>query len=264
MANLGDFRFENGAVVRDFKVSYVTHGKPSPKKDNAILLMHHFYGDHHAFDFLIGPGKAFDPDKYFIVASDFLGNANVRPDITTGPTNSRLRMDFPHYTIRDEVSLEYRLLKDYLGLEHVVAVAGISVGAMKAYQFAVSYPTYVGGFIPIMGSPVRSMQRSLTLNILRELIEVDAGWYGGKYDRNSRVGVDMARFALFPVLYTPQWWTAMKTVEDYRQWRSAIDDFIESNPNDARDYYYALQAWADFDIGIRRALKAIRPRLCGR
>ncbi len=65
IANLGDLHFENGAVVKDFKVSYVTQGKLNRKKDNAILLMHHFYGDHHAFDFLIGPGRAFDPEKYF-------------------------------------------------------------------------------------------------------------------------------------------------------------------------------------------------------
>jgi homoserine O-acetyltransferase len=60
IANLGDFQFESGEVVKDFKVTYVTHGKLNENKDNVILAMHHALGDHHTFDFLIGPGKALD------------------------------------------------------------------------------------------------------------------------------------------------------------------------------------------------------------
>lgn len=112
IAELGDFQFESGEVVEDFKVSYVTHGKLNAKKNNVILAMHSNWGDHHNFDFLIGSGKALDTDKYFIVTPDALGNASVRQDVTTGPTNSGLKMGFPRYTIRDSVNVEYKLLKE--------------------------------------------------------------------------------------------------------------------------------------------------------
>src|SRR5262249_24484040 len=129
VANLGDFKFENGDVVKDFKVSYVTYGKLNKAKNNAILVMQAFLGDHHMHDFLIGPGKALDPEKYFIVSTDMLGNSGLAQGVTTGATNSGLRMDFPFFSIRDSTNVEYRLLKEYLGIDHVVAVLGPSIGA---------------------------------------------------------------------------------------------------------------------------------------
>src|SRR5215831_4369989 len=118
IATLGVCQFETGEVIKDCKVSYVTHGKLNEHKDNVVLAMQHFMGDHHDVDFLIGPGKALDTDKYFIVATDFLGNSHPREDLTTGPTNSGLKMTFPRYTIRDSVHVEYKLLKEYLGFDH--------------------------------------------------------------------------------------------------------------------------------------------------
>src|SRR5215471_13832295 len=83
IASLGSFRFESGETIDDLKVSYVTHGTLSPKHDNAILALNHFSADHHGLDFLIGPGKALDPDKYFVIATDFLANAKMRADLTS-------------------------------------------------------------------------------------------------------------------------------------------------------------------------------------
>src|SRR3989449_2425002 len=124
IANLGDFRFESGEIVKDFKVSYVTHGKLSAKKDNVILVMDSFTSNHHVFDYLVGSGKALDPDKYFVVATDGLGNADLSSDLTTGPTNSGLKMEFPRYTLRDSVSADYKLLREYLGVDHLLVATG--------------------------------------------------------------------------------------------------------------------------------------------
>ena len=250
VVNLGDLRFENGAVVKDFKVSYVTHGTLNASKDNVVLLMHHFIGDHHSFDFLIGAGKPLDPDKYFIVATDFLGNGKLRDDLTTGPTNSGLKMDFPRYTLRDSVNVEYKLLKEHLGFDHILAVIGISVGAMKAYQFGTSYPTYARGIVPIMGTPVSNPETRAVLENWMEMIELDSGWYGGKYDTNPTRGVDVAFGSLFTRLNTNRWFvTNVKTADDYRAWRNRRNVFLRNSPFDARDYYYGLQAWAAFSVG---------------
>ena len=250
IANLGDFQFESGEVVKDFKVSYVTHGKLNENKDNVILVMHSAWGAHSQFDFLTGPGKALDTDKYFIVATDRLGNAALVPDITTGPTSSGLKMEFPKYTLRDEVNVDYKLLKEYLGFDHIVAAIGASIGGNKAYQFGVSYPTYCSGLIPIAGSPVTNpLTRTIARNLMG-ILELDSGWYGGKYETNPIMAVQTMQWNWILWVFTPQYFAAnLKTEEEYAQWKKFWSDIIRFYPQDARDMYYTLQAWADFTIG---------------
>ena len=79
IANLGVFEFENGQIVKDFKVSYVTHGELNERQDNVILNIHGFTMDHHGFEFLIGPGKALDTEKFYIVSTDGLGRGVNSP-----------------------------------------------------------------------------------------------------------------------------------------------------------------------------------------
>ena len=251
IANLGDFEFENGQVVHDFKVSYVTHGELNEKEDNVILVMQAFTQDHHGSDFMIGPGKALDTDKYFIVATDFVGNARLRHDLTTGPTNSGLKMAFPRYTIRDSVDVEYRFLTEYLGFDRILAAIGASVGAMKAYQIAVSYPDFVQGIIPIAGSPVINFQTRAMLRSMADDIALDNGWYGGNYERNPAEGVNIALMNIVPWWYSARWFaTNVKTEAQYLQfakfWHDVWSIFA---PQDARDVYYQIHAWADYDIG---------------
>jgi homoserine O-acetyltransferase len=140
VASLGSFRFASGETINDLKVSYVTYGKLNAAHDNAVLALQHFAGNHHDNEFLIGPGKALDPEKYFIIATDFLANAKLRQNLTTGPTNSGLKMRFPRITARDWVNADYKLVKEYLGIDHVVAAIGASIGGINAIQLAVSYP----------------------------------------------------------------------------------------------------------------------------
>ena len=80
---IGDFQLECGEVIKDFAISYVTHGKLNAKKSNAILMVTAISGNHHRLDFLIGPGKALDTNKYFIICTDAIGNG-----LTTSPSNS--------------------------------------------------------------------------------------------------------------------------------------------------------------------------------
>ena len=98
--NEGDLKLESGEVIKDFSISYVTHGTLNAKKSNAILMVTAISGNHHRIDFMIGPGKALDPDKYFIIATDAISNG-----LTTSPSNSAAqpRMSFPKFTIRDMV-----------------------------------------------------------------------------------------------------------------------------------------------------------------
>jgi homoserine O-acetyltransferase/O-succinyltransferase len=136
--NEGDLKLEGGEVIKDFSISYVTHGTLNARKSNAILVVTAVGGNHHRIDFMIGPGKALDPDKYFIIATDAISNG-----LTTSPSNStsQPRMSFPKFTIRDMVQSQYRLLKEKFGIDHVVAVVGPSMGGMQVLQWGVSNRT---------------------------------------------------------------------------------------------------------------------------
>ncbi|MBU25709.1 MAG: hypothetical protein CMD99_06735 [Gammaproteobacteria bacterium] len=112
--NLGDFDLENGIILPDAKLSYVTHGKLNKKKDNLILVPSAYLGDHHGFDFLIKEGKALDPAKYFIVATDMFQNGlSSSPSNTPEPFNGP---NFPLIDTRDNVKAGYRLVTEVLEL----------------------------------------------------------------------------------------------------------------------------------------------------
>src|SRR5262249_48436764 len=91
---LGDLKLDSGEAIRDFCISYVTHGVLNPSKSNAVLMVTAIGGNHHRIDYLIGPGRALDPGKYFIIATDAIGNG-----LSTSPSNSKAqpRMRFPKF-----------------------------------------------------------------------------------------------------------------------------------------------------------------------
>ncbi len=152
IVNIGDIQLESGAVVRNVHMSYVTYGRLNTAKSNAVLLLHGFGANHHLFDHLIGAGKAFDPDKYYIIVPDTFGNSQNSFKHSTSPTNSGLNMKFPAFTTRDMITAEHKLVTKTLGIPHVMAVGGISMGAQKSVQFAVKYPDFMDGIVPISGT----------------------------------------------------------------------------------------------------------------
>lgn len=251
VANLGPFRFENGEVVQDFKVSFVTRGRLSENKDNVILSIQHFGGDHGDNDFLTGPGMGLDTSKYFVVATDFLGNARVRHELTTGPTNSGLKMAFPRYTTRDWIKADYRLLTEHLGIERIVAAVGASIGGMNAYQLAVSHPDFVQAIIPIAGSPATNPRTKTVLRNIMNTIALDNGWFGGRYDENPATGLATALMHLVPWWLTEEWFAANVSTPEQRLGFEKFwnDIFSVQAPQDARDVYYQLDAWANFNLG---------------
>ena len=266
-ASLGNFRFESGETIDELKVSYVTYGKLNAARDNAVLSLQHFTGDHHDNEFLIGPGKAFDPGKYFVIATDFLANASLRQDLTTGPTNSGLKMRFPRITARDWVNADVKLVKEYLGINHVVAAVGASIGGINAFQLAVSYPDFVSAIIPIAASPQTNPQTRMVLRHIRDVIALDPGWYSGMYDVNPATGLKIALLELNPWWRSRQWYEdALTTSEKLRNYETTFQGVWSGL--DARDVFYQLDGWSEFNIGetpgfngdVKTALGAIKAR----
>jgi homoserine O-acetyltransferase/O-succinyltransferase len=174
----GDLKLESGAAIKDFCISYVTHGTLNEKKSNAVLMVTAIGGNHHRIDYLIGPGRALDPAKYFVIATDAIGNG-----LTTSPSNSKSqpKMQFPKFNIRDMVSSQQRLVAEKFGIKRLVTVVGASMGGMQALQWAVSYPDMMDSIVPIIPLGRTPAWTTGVLEMLRQSIMADPKWNGGNY-----------------------------------------------------------------------------------
>ena len=241
MAQLGDLALESGEVIKDFRMSYVTHGTLNAAKDNAILFHHGFAAHHHSFDHMIGPGRPLDTDKYFIICPDTLGATQTGYERTTSATNSGLKMKFPFFNQRDRVNASYRLVTEILGIPRLLAVTGISSGGEDSLQFAVSYPQFMDGIIPVVGGTLGSAGLSRS-RLAVSIIETCTGWDDGNYDVNPRQCATNALSQWVHYFYTQEWWDKyVDTPEAYTQWRNQMGyDYLDVQ--DARDLYYRIVA----------------------
>ena len=185
---------DSGATLAPVEVAYETYGQLNAAKSNAILVLHAFSGDAHAagvshetgkpgwWDNMIGPGKAFDTNRYFVICSNVLGGCRG----TTGPasinpaTGCPYAMSFPVITIGDMVRLQ-KMLIDWMGIPRLLAVTGGSMGAMQALEWAVDYPECVISAIPIAGTTRHSAQQIAFNEVGRQAIVADPDWNEGNY-----------------------------------------------------------------------------------
>jgi homoserine O-acetyltransferase len=241
-ANLGDLVLEDGGVIKNLRMSYVTHGKLTAAKDNAILVMQGWGANHHGLDHLIGPGQALDTDKYFIICTDELGNTQTNFEHSTSPTNSGLKMQFPQYKARDMVKAEYKLVTEGLGIPHLLAVTGGSTGADHSVQMAVSYPNFMDGIIPISGGALWTTQSFNFGPLVTSILESCPGWNSGNYDENPAACAANATLVFVPYFYTREWWEQyVDTPEAYTKWRNTWGAYY-FDVQDARDVYYRQMA----------------------
>jgi homoserine O-acetyltransferase len=302
-----------GRTLFPIRVAYETYGSLAPARDNAILVCHALSGDAHAagytstpidastrdgfraderdagagrglgwWDGMIGPGKAFDTDRYFVVSSNLLGGCRG----TTGPsslnpaTGKPYGSDFPVVTVSDMVKVERAMLKQ-LGITKLAAVAGGSLGGMQALEWAVQHGDDVGAIIPIASTHALHTQGVAWNAIARNAITADPDWQGGHYygtGRAPNAGMGVARMVghitylsaeslgmkfgrrlqfaddIRYVLDTPEF-----EVENYL--RHQADSFVKRF--DANTYLYMSRALSYFDLarqyGKGSLVEALRP-----
>jgi homoserine O-acetyltransferase len=221
-------RLDCGRLLHPIRVAYETYGTLSPSRDNVILVCHALSGDAHAagfaktpptgstrdgfaaddrdgasgkslgwWDGMIGPGKAFDTDRYFVVSTNLLGGCRG----TTGPstidpaTAKPYGADFPVITVADMVRTE-RAFLDQLGIERLAAVAGGSLGGMQAFEWAILYPGQVDAIVAIASTHALQPQGVAWNAIARNAIMADPAWQGGHYHGTGRrpdAGMGIAR-----------------------------------------------------------------------
>jgi homoserine O-acetyltransferase len=243
----GDLKLESGEVIKDFSISYVTHGTLNAKKSNAILMVTAISGNHHRIDFMIGPGKALDTDKYFIVCTDAIANG-----FSTSPSNSKAqpRMQFPKFTIRDMVESQYRLMKEKLGIDHVVAVVGPSMGGMQVLQWGVSRPDYMDALVAMVPLAKTPAWTVTVLEASRKAIMMDAAWKDGNYEAPPEKGVRLWRDILnFLAARSPEMSSAQfKNGMDVLPWMESQETAL-MKAFDANDWIYQTWAYERHDVG---------------
>ena len=284
-----ELELESGEKFGPITLAYETYGKLNSEKSNAILIHHALTGDAHAagfhpgdkdpgwWDNMIGPGKAFDTEHYFIICSNVLGGCKG----STGPasinpvTGRPYGLQFPVITIKDMVNAQRHLI-DYLGIDKLLAVVGGSMGGMQALQWVVSYPDRVQSVIPVATTANHSPQQIAFNEVGRQAIMADPNWNEGDYygkDLPAK-GLSVARMVghityMSDVSMSEKFGRKFKNtkqpfkfspefeVEGYLQYRG--DNFIKRfDPN---SYLYITKAIDYFDLsngtGLREVFKGI-------
>lgn len=287
-----------GVALTPFQIAYQTYGTLNADKSNALLICHALTGDQHVANDhpltkksgwwlnMIGPGKVFDTDRFFIICSNVVGACMG----TTGPASPHLNgdgvwaLDFPVVTIRDMVRAQ-AMLVDHLGIDKLFCVAGGSMGGMQVLQWAASYPERVFAAMPIATAPKHSAQNIAFHEVGRQAIMADPLWKAGRYIEagvRPEKGLAVARMAAHitylsePALHrkfgrklqdrdAPTFsFDADFEVESYLRYqgRSFVERF------DANSYLYLTRAMdyfdlaADYDGVLARAFQGTKTRFC--
>ncbi len=268
--NLGPFTLESGITLPNTKLSYVTHGRLNADKSNAILLGTYYGGDHHGYDFLIGPGKALDPTQHFIIVTDMFGNG-----LSSSPSNTAAPMDgprFPGITIRDNVRAAHALTSGRFGIRRLRAVMGYSMGAQQALQWAVSYPDSVVDVVAWCGAAREYPQGLARLAAAKTALVSDPAFNGGNYRKPPLQGLKAFGRYWAPWSFSAEWFRlqlhqqlGQATLEEHL--RGHWDAFYSQV--DANNILAVTDAWMRHDIGDtpgfqgdhEKALAAIRARV---
>ena len=205
----GTFAFKSGQAIAGFTLRYETYGVLNATRDNAVLVCHALSGDHHCagwhsesdakpgwWNNLIGPGKAVDTRRFYVVCANVLGGCqgSTGPSSTDPATGRAYGIHFPFVTIRDMVNAQ-KLLLDHRGVAELHAVRGGSMGGMTAMLFAIEYPQFTKRQI-IMASTANESAQAIAFNeVGRQAIMQDTAWNNGDYPRDGgpRVGLAIAR-----------------------------------------------------------------------
>nr|BFE58123.1 homoserine O-acetyltransferase [Dactylosporangium thailandense] len=306
-----------GRELHAVRVAYETYGNLAPERDNVILVCHALSGDAHAaglsaspseagtrdgfaaedrdgaagkalgwWDGMIGPGKAFDTDRYFVVCTNLLGGCRG----TTGPgsvnpeTGRPYGSDFPVITVADMVRTERALLRE-LGIERLAAVAGGSLGGMQALEWAVLHPDEVDAIVVIASTHGLHPQGVAWNFIARESIMGDPAWQGGHYHGTGRApdaGMGVARMVghityLSAPALEDRFGRRLQSADDIRHTIAEPEYQVESYLRhqagsfvrrfDANTYLYLSRALTYFDLArehgdgsLAKALAGVRAR----
>jgi homoserine O-acetyltransferase/O-succinyltransferase len=269
---LRNFHTESGVTLPEAKIVYGTYGHLNADGSNAVLLPSHYMANMHGYTWLIGPGKALDPTRQFLIATELFGNGrSSSPSNTPEPFHGPR---FPVTTIRDNVEAVHQLLAHELGVRHLEAVIGFSMGAQQAFQWAVSYPDYMDRVVATSGTAKTYGHGIVRLESQIAALTTDEAFKGGNYTAEPEKGIQAFSLVWTAWLFSQEWWrqelwrteepagtTFAQVVEHYRT------NFIPGA--DANNLILQMRAWEQNDVGStpgvggdeQKALRSIKAQV---
>ncbi|MBI5680775.1 MAG: alpha/beta fold hydrolase [Methanobacterium sp.] len=243
---VNDFKFESGDVISELKVEYAIFGnKQTDNKGNIIngvLYLHGWSGDYTSIkriEDIIGPGKAIDTNKFFVICPTVLGSPG-----SSSPSNSSLGSKFPKYGIIDMVNAQFCLVNQ-LKIKHLKGIIGTSMGGFQAIQWAVNYPNFMDFIIPITTSSNVKGQNFAIFNLMNMFITEDPNYKDGKYDINPEIGPQNASMLLYIFGFSPAYY---KTNLNDEIIESLNEMKLEGLKTDANDIVWRNEAAISFDV----------------
>jgi homoserine O-acetyltransferase len=263
--DLGDFRLESGKVLPAGRILYVTAGQLNSARDNAVLVPSYAGGNHHGYDFLLGKGGGLDTTHFFVILTEMFGSGG-----SSSPSNTPAPFDgprFPQVTIRDNVAASYQLVTQGLGLQHLRAVAGYSMGAQQALQWSVSHPDFVDQAVAWCGTAKTTPHGWMFLEAGIRIWQADSAFAGGNYRTRPMKGQAASAAHWASWVFSQEWWRRglyrPKWASPEALLKEWTTDTTAQQPNDE---ILQSRAWQENDVGrspdfngdLARALGSIK------
>ncbi|HYL74782.1 MAG TPA: alpha/beta fold hydrolase [Bryobacteraceae bacterium] len=265
---IAGFHTESGVTLPQAKIVYGTYGHLNAAKDNVVLLPSHYMANFHGYEWLIGPGRALDSSRLFLVATELFGNGrSSSPSNTPEPFHGPR---FPVTTIRDNVEAVHRLLTEELKITHLRAIIGFSMGTQQAFQWAVSYPSFADRIVATSGTAKNYPHGFVRLEGQIAAITTDPVFNGGDYKTPPVKGLEACGMVWAAWLYSQEWWRR-------ELWRAnapagaTFDQLLATSRTrftrfDANDMILQMRTWQRHDVGampgfngdVERALRSIK------
>ena len=268
-----DFRTESGVVLPEARVVYTTLGRLNADGSNAVLLPSHYMATFNGYNWLIrgaDTNRALDPARDFLILTELFGNGrSSSPSNTPEPLHGPR---FPIVTIRDNIEAVHRLLTEQLHITHLRAVIGFSMGAEQAFQWAVSYPTFMDAIVATSGTAKCYGHGYVRLEGQIAALTTDPAWQNGDYTAPPSRGLEAFGLVWAGWLYSQEWWrqelwrTNSPAGTTFEQtWQA----FRKRFNADANDYILQARTWQHHDVGttpgfdgnVEKALRSIKARV---
>lgn len=263
-----NFELEFGGSLPNCRIAYSTHGQLNEAKDNMILFPHMFSGTSKSLEAYVGSGKALDPDKYFIVFPNQIGNG-VSTSAINIEDDSFAMGNFPNISIGDDIRAQHALVTELFGVTEIALVLGWSMGAQQTWEWAVRYPDMVKRAAPIAGTAQASLHNGVMLDGLMLSMQNDAAFNNGNYENSSNIdqglrhlGRMFAAIGVSKEFYATEQWAKA----GFASQESFMTDFWEAwfKPMDANALLSMLWKWKHADVArntdgdLEEALKRIK------
>ena len=245
-----NFELQSGVTLPMARLAYKTHGTLSAAKDNVIVYPSRYAGTHADQTYLIGPGMALDPEKYFIVCLNMMGSG-----LSSSPSNTPAPFDgprFPRVTQFDNVTLQAKMLREVFGIEEIALAVGWSMGGQQAFQWASLFPDQVKAMSCMCGQGTTAPHTYAFLKGVKQGIISDPAWNNGDYTEQPWDGLTSKGRIWCSWALTQDWYRARKWAE---MGYATVEDYITGEwdkiyyHRDANDMLSLIATWQACDLG---------------